>query len=253
MVLKIRLIPSISLMNGIAVKSKNFKTYRNIGSYINAIRVYNLRDVDELIFLDIKATEEKRTIPAYVVKEISEETDMPLTIGGGIKTIEQMKKLFHSSADKISLNSEAIITPRLIKEAADFFGSANIVVSIDAKKVGDKYYAFTDGGKTNSFIEVSEWATKCESLGAGEIFLTSIDKDGTMTGFDIELIKTVTEKVKIPVIASGGAGKPEDFIDPIKIGGASAVSAASIFHFTQFTPREVKECMAQAGIPVRLE
>lgn len=252
MVLKVRIIPSILFMKGIAVKSKQFSNYRNVGSYINAVRVYNLRDVDELIFLDIAASNEKRTIPPYVVKEIAEECRMPLTIGGGIKTTEDMKKLFNACADKISINTEAIKNPAIISDAAKLFGSANIIVSIDAKKVGDNYFVFVNGGKTNTNINVVYWAKKVSELGAGEIFLNSIDRDGMMNGFEIPLIKLVTANVKIPVIAAGGAGKPKDFVDAVIEGGADAVSAASIFHFTQYTPKDVKEEMHKAGIAVRL-
>lgn len=252
MVLKVRIIPTILFMKGIAVKSKQFANHRNVGSYMNALRVYNLRDVDELAFLDIMASSEKRVMPSYVVREIAEECRMPLTIGGGIKSIEDIKKLFNASADKVSLNSAAVENPELIRESAKVFGSANIIVSIDAKKVGNEYVVFTHGGKIDSGLRVVEWAKRVCELGAGEILLNSIDKDGTMTGYDLELIKLVTDNVSVPVIASGGAGKPEDFVEAVLKGGASAVSAASIFHFTQHTPLEVKEVMEKAGIAVRL-
>ena len=252
MVLKVRIIPSVLLMKGIAVKSKQFSNYRNVGSYINTVRVYNLRDVDELAFLDIEATNEKRTIPSYVVREIAEECRMPLTIGGGIKTIEDMKKLFNACADKLSINTAAIENPNLIKEAAKIFGSANIIVSIDAKKIVTEHFVFGNAGKKNTNLKVIDWAKKVEELGAGEIFLNSLDRDGMMQGFDISLIKQVTENVNIPVIAAGGAGKPEDFVEVVLKGGADAISAASIFHFTHHTPRSIKEFMAKKGIYVRL-
>ncbi|VVC04503.1 Imidazole glycerol phosphate synthase subunit HisF [Candidatus Bilamarchaeum dharawalense] len=253
MVLKVRIIPSILLMNGIAVKSKQFSNYRPVGSYINAVRVYNSRDVDELVFLDIQATHEKRSIPSYVVREIADECRMPLTIGGGISSISQMKKLFGASADKISINTAALKNPEIITEAAEHFGSANIIVSIDVRKVGQEYHVFSQGGTHDTGIDVVTWATKICNLGAGEIFLTSMDRDGMMGGFDIELIKTVVTNVSVPVIASGGAGKPEHFVDAVLKGGAHALSAASIFHFTQYTPHEIKATMAKEGIPVRLQ
>ncbi len=252
MVLKVRIIPSILLMNGIAVKSRQFSDYRPVGSYINAVRVYNSREVDELVFLDIKATGEGRGIPPYVVREIAAECQMPLAIGGGICETSQMKKLFGASADKISINSAALKRPELISEAAEQFGSANIVLSMDVRKVGSEYFIFGDGGARNTGMTAPAWAGKVCDLGAGEIFLTSIDNDGMMGGYDLALIKQVVENASIPVIASGGAGNPLHFIDAYLKGGADALSAASIFHFTQFTPRDVKEAMAKEGIPVRL-
>lgn len=253
MVLKVRIIPTILLMNGIAVKSKQFTDYRPVGSYMNAVRVYNSRDVDELAFLDIDATRKGRIIPAYVVQEIAEECRMPLAIGGGIRNIEQMKKLFGASADKISINSAAVANPGLISEAAKCFGSANIVISIDVKKAPEGYRVFSQGGRLDTGLDAVEWAKKACELGAGELLLTSIDRDGMMCGYDIELIKSVVDEVRVPVIAAGGAGKPEHFVEAVLKGGARALSAASIFHFTEYTPRDVKEVMEKEGIPVRLE
>ncbi len=252
MTLKIRIIPSVLFMNGIAVKSKKFCDHRNVGSYINAIRVYKLRDVDELIFLDISATNENRSILPYVVKEIAEECTMPLTVGGGIKNTDEIKKIFNASADKIALNTIAIKNPSIISEAVDLFGSANILVSMDVKKYDDEYIVFSNGGKTNTHLGAIDWAMKVCDLGAGEILLTSIDRDGMMNGYDTELIKKIADNVTIPIIASGGAGKPEDFVNAVLKGGASGLSAASIFHFTQYTPRNIKEHMEKEGIPVRL-
>ena len=250
--LKVRIIPSILFKDGIAVKSCQFGEYRNVGSYLNAVRVYNSGNVDELVFLDIAATGENRSIPSYVVSEISEECRTPLTIGGGIGNIDEMKKLFAASADKISINTFALKNPEFVVDAVEHFGSANIVVSIDAKKSGSVHKVFSNGGKVNSGKNVVDWARKAEELGAGEIFLTSIDCDGVMEGFDIPLIKSVVDSVNVPVIAAGGAGLPKHFVEAYLKAGPSGLSAASIFHFTQYTPRDVKEAMESAGIPIRL-
>lgn len=252
MTLKVRLIPSILFMNGITVKSKRFGQHRNVGSYINAVRVYRAREVDELVFLDISATDEHRVLPNYVVKEIADECNMPLAVGGGIGRVEDITNLLSASADKISINSAVIADPAFLDRAISMFGSANIIVSIDAKKVGSKHIVFSHGGKVDSGMDVVDWAQKVEAIGAGEIFLTSMDTDGMMEGFDIDLIKKVSDNVATPVIASGGAGEPSHFVDAVLKGGASAVSAASIFHFTQYNPRDIKEVMAREGIPVRL-
>lgn len=251
MVLKTRLIPSVLFMNGITVKSKKFSEYRPVGSYINIVRVYNAREVDELIFLDISATKEKRSIPHYVVSEIAKECNMPLSIGGGINNLEIATKMFLSSADKISINS-ACSDKEFVSSLIEKFGSANIIASVDVKKIGDKYNVFKNNGKENTNVDAIKWAQNLEELGVGEIFLTSIDNDGMMNGYNIELIKQITDNTKIPIIASGGAGKPMDFVNVILDGGANAVSAASIFHFTQYTPKDIKIIMEKEGISVRL-
>jgi len=253
MTLKVRIIPSILLKNGMAVKSQQFTTYRPVGSYINAVRVYNTRDVDELVILDIAASAESRVMPAYVVTEIAGECRMPLTIGGGIRQPEEMHKLFGASADKVSINTAALARPTLISEAAERFGSANLIVSIDVKRVEGKPMVFSQGGKKNTQKPVLDWVAEVCELGAGEIYLNSIDQDGMMKGFDLPLIKEVTDNATVPVIAAGGAGEPSHFVDAVLQGGADAVSAASIFHFTEFTPRDVKERMAKEGISVRLD
>lgn len=253
MVLKVRIIPSVLFRNGIAVKSKKFAEYRNVGSYLNIVKVYNSRDVDELVFLDIEATNENRIIPSYVVSEIAEECQMPLTIGGGIKALNEVENLFSSSADKILLNTSIIKNPLFLQQAVEHFGSANIVASIDVKKIGENYIVFSNNGKVSSEKNVLDWAVTVEELGAGEILLNSIDNDGMMCGFDIQLIKCVVDSVNIPIIAAGGAGKPQDFVDAYFNAGPNAFSAASIFHFTQYTPKDVKLAMEKEGIPVRIE
>lgn len=252
MVLKVRLIPTVLFMNGIAVKSKRFTEYRNVGSYLNVVRVYRSRGVDELIFVDITATNQARLLPEYVVSEISKECNMPLTVGGGVTSLSDITHLLTSSADKVSINSFLLKNQNFLGEASEKFGSANLVASMDVKKIDNNYIVFGNGGRLNSAIDAVTWAQNLEACGAGEILLTSIDKDGTMTGYDLNLIRQIVDNVRIPVIAAGGAGEPSHVVDAVLKGGASAVSAASIFHFTQHTPKEVKEAMAREGISVRL-
>jgi cyclase len=252
-IVKTRIIPCVLYKNGIVVKSKRFANHRNIGSCVNVVRVYDAREVDELVFLDVDATNQKREIPIHIVKRVLDECFMPLTIGGGVRNINGFRKLFNIGADKVAINTEAFKRPELITEAARLFGSQSVVVSIDAKK-NDKneYEVYINSGTVPTGISPTEWAKKAEKFGAGEILLTSIDNDGMMSGFDIELINQISSVVNIPVIAAGGAGCSQDFVDAIKKGGASAVSAASIFHFTQETPLGVKKFMKEAEIDVRI-
>jgi len=250
--LKTRIIPTVLFKNGIVVKTKKFSEHRNIGSCINTVRVYNAREVDELIFIDTDATKEMRGLPIAIVREVLDECFMPLTVGGGVKTTEDINALLKIGADKVSINSEAVKRPDFISEAAKVFGSQSIVISIDAKRNGGSYEVFTESATKPSGMDPVFWAKKCEKLGAGEILINSIDHDGMMDGFDIELIKQVSDAVNIPVIACGGAGNLDDFTKAIKEGHASAVSASSIFLFTQTTPENVKMHMAKSGINVRI-
>ncbi len=250
--LKTRVIPCM-LSNGLhLIKTIKFDTIRNLGNPVQMARVYNSRNVDELIFIDMKATEEKRGPNFELIGEISKECFMPLTIGGGIHSLDDISKLLKIGADKISINSEAIDNPQFITQAASKFGSQCIVLSIDAKKLSREHYVFKNRGGVNTKKLVIQWTKEIEKLGAGEIFLTSIDRDGTMEGYDLELIKKVSSAVSIPVIASGGAGKVQDIIDAVKIGGTDAVSLASMFHYSGHTADSIKERMQNAGIPVRL-
>ncbi|MDO8496886.1 MAG: glycosyl amidation-associated protein WbuZ [bacterium] len=250
--LKTRIIPCM-LFNGLnLIKTTKFDTVRNLGNPVQMARVYNSRNVDELIFIDMKATQEKRSPALEIIKEITKECFMPLTIGGGIHSIKDIENLFKIGADKISINSEAIENPSFISQAAKKFGSQCVVISIDAKKSGKEYFVFKNRGLINTKKTAVEWAKEVERLGAGEIFLTSIDQDGTMIGYDSELIKKVSSAVSIPVIACGGAGKVQDIIDAIKIGGADAVSLASMFHYSGHTADSIKERMVKAKISVRL-
>ncbi|AWI03682.1 imidazole glycerol phosphate synthase subunit HisF [Clostridium drakei] len=249
--LKVRIIPTLLWKDVGLVKGIGFNSWRRIDTVLPAIKVYNMRGVDELILLDISSTNEKREPDYESVKEFSQECFIPFTVGGGIKSIENIKKLLRSGADKVSINTEAFNNINLIREGAKMFGSQCIVVSIDAKKENGRYYCYSHSGTKCTGIEVSRWAKEIEKNGAGEIIITSIEKDGTMEGYDIDLINEITKNVKIPVIASGGAGNYEDMFKAIKDGKASAVAAASIFHFTEKTPRAAKMFLASKGIPVR--
>ena len=250
--LKKRLIPTVLFKDYALVKSIQFANLRMLGNPIQTVKVYNARNVDELVFLDVGAPIDNHHPIFSVISEISEECFMPLTVGGGIKTIDHIRKLLQIGADKVSLNTHAFTNPSLISQAANKFGRQAIVISIDAKKTKPhRYEVFIKGGKQNTSKEITMWAKEVAELGAGEILLTSIDQDGKMNGFDTTLIQQVSEAVRIPIIASGGAGIPEHFISAIK-NGADAVAAASIFHFTQYTPLSIKIAMHKKGIPVRL-
>lgn len=240
------------LFNGLnLVKTIQFGVMRNLGNPIQMAKVYNSRNVDELIFIDLKATEENREPLYEVVADIVEECFMPLTIGGGIHSIKTINKLLKIGADKIAINSQAIDYPKFISQASKKFGSQCIVVSIDAKNSNGNHYVFKNRGQQNTGKLVTDWAREVEKLGAGEIFLNSIDNDGMMTGYDLNLIKKVSKAVNIPIIVCGGAGKVQDIIDAVKIGGADAVSLASMFHYSGHTANSIKERMDNSGIPVR--
>ena len=250
--LKVSVIPTLLWKNLGLVKGVGFNSWRRVGSILPAIKVYNTRQVDEIIIADISASTNNEEPDFEILSEIAYESFVPLTFGGGIKTLEHIKRALRLGADKISLNSSAIENPGLIKSASDRFGSQCVVVSIDAKKDPDgKYYCYTHSGTLKTEKEVLSWAKECESLGAGEILLTDVDLDGSMTGYNQDLIKEVSSAINIPVIASGGAGKLEDFYQAIVHGGASAVAAASLFHFTQTTPLEIKKYLASKGVFVR--
>ena len=246
--LKVRVIPCLTIKDLRLVKSIKFGENRNIGSYIAAVRVFNARDVDEMIVLDLDAA--KTGIKTWLLEELTKECFMPLTIGGGIKNLEDIRTLLKLGADKVSVNTAALERPELISEAAEKFGNQCVVVSIDAKKVNDNYEVFKNSGTVGTGRKPEEWAREAEKLGAGEILITSIDKDGKMDGYDLDLIKLIAASVKIPVIASGGAGKPEDFVSAVK-AGASAVAAASLFQYTQITPMNIKEHLFKFGIETR--
>ncbi len=251
--LKKRLIPSL-LFNGYSlVKSIQFSNLRILGNPIQAVKVYNAREVDELVFLDIGATVNNRGPLFDVIHDVAEECFMPLTIGGGIDTLAQIRQILQIGSDKVALNSNAFKNPSLIAEAANKFGKQAIVISVDVKRLSSgKYEIRINGGKKSTGMDAVAWCKEIERLGAGEIFLTSIDRDGKMKGYDIELLYSISKTTAIPVIASGGAGKPKDFIRAIKEGNIDAVSAASIFHYTHYTPQMIKQHMASEGIIVRI-
>lgn len=247
---KTRLIPTLQLKNWGLVKSKQFSSWRPIGPAVVAGRVYNARGVDELIALDIAGAGTGPSIP--LLGDLADQCFMPFTAGGGIRTREHVLSLLRAGADKISVNSLLHQDPATVRSFAEEFGSQCVVASIDARRIDGGWMTYVDSGSRETGRGPVEFAREAVAAGVGELLLTSMDQDGTMEGYDIELVKAVTQSVNVPVIACGGAGKPEDFVAAIQEGGADAVSAASIFHFTQHTPNDVKRHMASAGIDVRL-
>jgi cyclase len=250
--LKTRVIPTLLYKNVGLVKGIGFDSWRRTGTVLPTITVYNTREVDELILLDITASDEQREPDYEDITQFSEGCFVPLTVGGGITSLGHVKRLLRSGADKVSLNSILYERPELVSEVAHTFGTQCVVASIDVRKREDgTYECYSHAGKRATGKEVSAWAAELESIGAGEILITSVERDGTMEGYDLELIKAVTSAVKIPVIASGGAGNYTHMVQAIQEGRANAVAAASIFHFTEQTPKEAKKALAEAGIPVR--
>ncbi|HOX57764.1 MAG TPA: imidazole glycerol phosphate synthase cyclase subunit [Candidatus Paceibacterota bacterium] len=250
--LKVRVIPTLLWKNVGLVKGIAFDSWRRVGTVLPAIKVYNTREVDELILLDITATAEQRDPDYESIREFCAESFVPLTYGGGVCSRGQVRELLRAGADKVSINTAAHQNPQLITEAAQSFGSQCVVVSIDARKVGEgRYECFSQSGTRGTGRNPAAWAREAEALGAGEILITSIERDGAMAGYDLELIRQVSEAVKIPVIASGGAGSYAHMLEALTQGHASAIAAASIFHFTQQTPKEAKQYLAAHGILVR--
>ncbi|WP_456465144.1 imidazole glycerol phosphate synthase subunit HisF [Persephonella sp.] len=248
-----RIIPCLDVNKGRVVKGVNFVNLVDAGDPVEAAKAYDEAGADELVFLDITASAEDREIILDVVKETAETVFMPLTVGGGVRTLEDIRKLLESGADKVSINTAAVKDPSLVESAAVRFGSSTIVVAVDAKRIGEsKWEVYIHGGRTPTGIDAVEWAKAVEDLGAGEILLTSMDRDGTKNGYDIPLTKAVSEAVSIPVIASGGAGNKHHFYQAFAEGKADAALAASLFHFKQLTIAEVKEFLKEKGIPVRL-
>ncbi len=246
----IRVIPCLDVNAGRVVKGTNFVDLRDAGDPVEIAKRYNVEGADEVVFLDITASSDKRAITLDVVKKTAEQVFIPLTVGGGIRTVDDMRTLLKAGADKISINTAAVLNPQLIYDGSRKFGNQCIVVAIDAKKENESWKVYTHGGRTRTDLDVIKWAQKCVQLGAGEILLTSMDKDGTKDGYDLELMEQVTKVVDVPVIASGGAGKKEHFVDVCK-KGASAVLAASLFHFKQLEISDLKQYMKQNGIEVR--
>ncbi|WP_293444528.1 imidazole glycerol phosphate synthase subunit HisF [Persephonella sp.] len=248
-----RIIPCLDVNKGRVVKGVNFVNLVDAGDPVEAAKAYDEAGADELVFLDITASAEDRNIILDVVKETAETVFMPLTVGGGVRTLEDIRKLLESGADKVSINTAAVKDPSLVESAAVRFGSSTIVVAIDAKRVSNnKWEVYIHGGRTPTGIDAVEWAKAVEDLGAGEILLTSMDRDGTKNGYDIPLTRAVSEAVTIPVIASGGAGNKHHFYQAFAEGKADAALAASLFHFKQLTIAEVKEFLKEKGVPIRL-
>lgn len=237
---------------GRVVKGVKFKELRDAGDPVACAKAYDEQGADELVFLDITASSDERQIMRDVVERTASECFMPLTVGGGLRSVEDIRRMLHSGADKVSLNTAAINDPDLIFQAARKFGNQCIVLAIDAKRDGDSWRVFTHGGRNATSLDAIEWAKKAVSLGAGEILLTSMDADGTLAGYDVELTRRMSEAVEVPVIASGGAGNLDHLVDVLKEGQADAVLAASIFHFGTYTIQQAKEHIGRAELPVRL-
>lgn len=249
-----RMIPCLDVHAGRVVKGVNFVDLRDAGDPVEIAAAYDAAGADELVFLDITASSDARSTVVDMVRQVAEKVFIPFTVGGGIRTVEDFKTLLREGADKISVNSAAIMRPELISEAADKFGSQCVVVAIDAKRRADGsgWNIFKNGGRVDMGIDAVEWAMKADRLGAGEILLTSMDCDGTKAGYDLELTRTIAEHVSIPVIASGGAGTKEHFYDALTEGKADAVLAASLFHYKELEIRELKEYLRGRGVSVRL-
>lgn len=249
-----RIIPCLDVNNGRVVKGVNFVNLIDAGDPVAIAAAYDKAGADEVVFLDITASSDNRATKVDMVRRVAEKVFIPFTVGGGIRTVEDFKAILREGADKVAVNSAAIMNPELISEAADKFGSQCVVVAIDAKRRldGNGWNIYKNGGRVDMGIDAVEWAIRANQLGAGEILLTSMDCDGTKNGYDIELTRTVSENVSIPVIASGGAGKLEHFYDAFADGKADAVLAASLFHFKELEVREVKEYLQGRGISVRL-
>ncbi len=251
--LKVRIIPCLDVKDGRVVKGVNFVDLVDAGDPVEQARVYDAAGADELCFLDITASSENRDTLYDVVRGTAEQCFMPLTVGGGVRTVDDIRKLLLAGADKVSINTAAVARPEFVKEAAEKFGAQCIVVAIDAKETGPaKWEIFTHGGRNATGLDAVEWARRMVSLGAGEILLTSMDRDGTKSGFDCALTRAVADAVTVPVIASGGVGTLDHLVAGVRDGHASAVLAASIFHFGTYSVAEAKAHMAAAGLPVRL-
>ncbi len=252
-----RIIPCLDVADGRVVKGVKFVDIRDAGDPVEVARRYNREGADEITFLDIGATNDNRETMVHMVEQVASEVFIPLTVGGGIRTVDDIRRMLNAGADKVGINSAAIFNPEFVKEAANKFGTQCIVVAIDAKKVSaeheaDKWEIFTHGGRKPTGIDAVEWAIKMVDYGAGEILLTSMDQDGTKVGFDLALTRTISEAVHVPVIASGGVGNLEHLAEGILQGKADAVLAASIFHFAEYSIEEAKQYMQAQGIEVRL-
>ena len=251
--LKKRIIPCLDVDNGRVVKGVNFIDLIDAGDPVEQAKLYNSEGADELCFLDITASSDNRQTLLNTVKKTAENCFIPLTVGGGVRNLEDVKKLLHAGADKVSINTSAVLNREFVKQAAEKYGSSTIVIAVDSKNISDnKWEVFTHGGRRATGIDAIEYCQEVANLGAGEILLTSMDRDGTKLGFDVDLLKRITSKIYIPVIASGGVGTLEHFSQGILQGGANSVLAASVFHFGQLKIQDVKRYLADKNIPVRI-
>jgi cyclase len=251
MSLKIRIIPCLDVKDARVVKGVNFVDLVDAGDPVEAAAAYDAAGADELCFLDIAASHENRETIYDVVARTASRCFMPLTVGGGVRTVEDIRKLLLAGADKASINTAAVTRPDFVREAAEKFGSQCVTVAVDAKRAGGRFEVFTHGGRNPTGLEAVAWARRMVELGAGEILLTSMDRDGTKAGYDVELTRAIADAVSVPVIASGGVGKLDDFTAGVRDGHAAALLAASVFHFGTFTVAQVKAHLAAAGVPVR--
>ena len=253
-----RIIPCLDVTGGRVVKGVNFVELRDAGDPVEIAARYNEQGADELTFLDITATSDGRDLMLHIVEAVASQVFIPLTVGGGVRQVQDVRDLLNAGADKVSINTSAVLNPQLVADAAARYGSQCIVVAIDAKQVAPqktgsgRWEVFTHGGRQATGLDVVQWAQKMQALGAGEILLTSMDRDGQKTGFDLALTRAVTDALEIPLIASGGVGNLQHLVDGVKLGGADAVLAASIFHYGEYTVQQAKQYMAQQGIEVRL-
>lgn len=247
----IRVIPCLDMKDGRVVKGVQFVSLRDIGDPVQAAKAYEEAGADELVLLDIAATSEARDTATTAVERVAEAISIPLAVGGGVRTVQDFERLFAAGAAKVSVNSAAVERPELIREAVEAFGSERVIVAVDAKKVDGAWHVLKAGGMVDTGVDALEWVQEAEKMGAGEILLTSLDRDGVQNGYDLELTRAVTDAVSIPVTASGGAGKLEHFSEAVTEGGASAVLAASLFHDGDLTVGQVKDHLASCGIPVR--
>ena len=248
-----RIIPCLDVTAGRVVKGVSFIELRDAGDPVEIARRYDEQGADELTFLDITASSDDRGILFRIIEQVAEQVFIPLTVGGGVRQVEDVRNLLNAGADKVSINTSAVLNPQLVADAAGRYGSQCIVVAIDAKQIGpNNWEVFTHGGRKTTGLNAVEWAKNMQKLGAGEILLTSMDKDGQKSGFDLALTRAVTDALEIPVIASGGVGNLQHLVDGVKLGGADAVLAASIFHYGEYTVQQAKQFMAQQGIEVRL-
>lgn len=252
MALAKRIIPCLDVTDGRVVKGINFLELRDAGNPVEIAKRYDDQGADELTFLDITASSDNRGLILHIIEEVASQVFIPLTVGGGVREVEDVRRLLNAGADKVSINTSAVLNPQLVADAAGRFGSQCIVVAIDAKQVGDHWEVFTHGGRKPTGIDAVEWARKMVELGAGELLVTSMDRDGTKIGFNLPLNRAISDAVDVPIIASGGVGNLLHLVEGVQEGGADAVLAASIFHYGEFTVRQAKEYMRDHGIEVRL-